>query len=474
MTNTKQKIPESSEALQKQAGRNMSENKMGVEPISSLLFKMSIPAICSMLILSIYNIIDSIFVSRLGEDALAAVTLVFPLQMLLVAVGVGTGVGLNSLIARRLGEKRYDDANSAATHGIILVLFHSLIFAVAGYFTAHPFYAWFSDDAGLVNMAISYSRIVICIPVFMFTEVAFEKILQGTGEMIAPMISNICGCVTNIILDPILIFGLLGAPRLGVAGAAIATVTGQLVSTIVISCFMFRKTTKVRISFKNFRLSPRILKDIYSVAIPGMIMQAIPSFINIILNQILISFSVAAVSVLGVYFKLQTFVFMPLIGVGQGSMPIMGFNYGAQNRIRLVNTLKLAMKVGLCIMTAGCILFELLPHQLLSMFDASDEMMRLGTFALRVMAVNFIPAAITITFSNLFQALGHGVYSMTITLVRQLLAILPASLILSRFYGASGVWLSYPIAEVMGFVVGLFLFIRIYRKEIAPLPDGHI
>ncbi len=459
---------------EKKTAMPAAENKMGVEPIPSLLFKMSIPAICSMLIQSIYNVVDSIFVSRLGEDALAAVTLVFPMQMLLVAVGVGTGVGLNSLIARRLGEKRYAEANSAASHSIPLVLFHTLIFVLVGYFTSKPFYSWYSDDPNLVGMAVSYAQIVICIPVFMFTQIAFEKIMQATGDMVAPMISNICGCLTNVCLDPILIFGLFGAPKLGVAGAAIATVTGQAVSTIVISFFIFRKSTKVRVSLKGFRLSRRTIKDIYAVALPGMVMQAIPSFINIILNQILISFSVAAVSVLGVYFKLQTFVFMPLFGLGQGSMPIMGYNYGAKNRLRLLKTLKLAMGTGLCIMFLGFVLFETAPALLLSLFDASDEMMKLGTFAMRIMAINFIPAAITITFSNLFQALGHGVYSMIITLTRQLLAILPASIILSRIFGANGVWMSYPIAEVMGFAVGIFLFFRILRNEIRPLPDGHL
>lgn len=447
------------------------QNKMGIVPIPNLLFQMSLPAILSMLLQAFYNVVDSIFVSRLGEDALAAVTLVFPMQMLLIAVGVGTGVGLNSLISRRLGEKRFDAADSAATHGVLLILFNFIAFILIGYFTSEPFYNWYSDDPGLVGMATEYAQTVLCVSIFLFIQCTFEKILQGTGNMISPMISHICGTITNLILDPILIFGLFGAPAMGVRGAAVATVIGQAVGASVVSFFIFFRQKQVKITFRRFHFSWVTIKDIYVVALPGMIMQAIPSFVSIFLNQILISFSVTAVSVFGVYFRLQSFIFMPLFGLNQGALPIMGYNYGAQNKKRLTHALKLTVKTALIIMTIGMLLFELFPEQLLSIFDASPEMLRIGKNAMRLLALCFIPAAAGVTLSNFFQALGHGIFSLIMTLTRQLFVILPASWILSRFFAETGVWMAYPIAEVAGFAVALLLFRFIYYKEIVPMPD---
>ncbi len=447
------------------------QNKMGIVPIPKLLFQMSLPAILSMLLQAFYNIVDSIFVSRLGEDALAAVTLVFPMQMLLIAVGVGTGVGLNSLIARRLGEKRFDAANSAATHGVLLILFNFFIFLLVGWFTSRPFYQWYSDDPGLVGMATDYAQIVMCVSIFLFTQCTFEKILQGTGNMIAPMVSHVCGTIVNLILDPILIFGLFGVPAMGVKGAAVATVLGQAVGACVVSFFIFFRNKQVHISFRGFHFSWTTIKDIYVVALPGMIMQAIPSFVNVFLNQILISFSVTAVSVLGVYFRLQSFVFMPIFGLNQGALPIMGYNYGAQNRERLTHALKLTVKTALIIMAFGMFLFEVFPDQLLSIFDASPEMLRIGKNAMRLLALCFLPAAIGISLSNFFQALGHGIYSLLMTLIRQLFAILPAAWILSRFFDETGVWMAYPIAEIAGLTTALLFFRHVYKKEIETMPD---
>lgn len=452
----------------------MAENKMGVMPVPKLLLQMSLPAICSMLLQACYNVVDSIFVSRLGEDALAAVTLVNPMQLLLISVGIGTGVGLNSLISRRLGEKRFKEADSAATHGVLLIFFNSLIFFLIGFFTSRPFYNWYSDDPGLVGMAVSYSRIVLCISIFLFIQTTFEKILQGTGNMIMPMISNMAGCIVNIILDPILIFGLFGMPKLGVTGAAVATVIGQAVGALTVTLYVINKKLDVRISFKGFRFFWGTIIDIYVVALPGMIMQAIPSFVSIMLNQILIGFSVTAVSVWGVYFRLQSFVFMPVFGVTQGAMPIMGYNYGARNRLRLLQVLKLTVTACSLIMLVGLLIFQLFPVQLLAIFDASDSMVKMGVMAMRLLSICFVPAAVGITFSTLFQALGHGIYSMLMTLIRQCFAILPVAYFLSRVIGVTGVWASYPIAEVAGLTVAVLFFIRVYKREIKIMPDGNV
>lgn len=452
------------------------ENKMGTMYMPRLLFTMSIPAICSMLLQAVYNIVDSIFVSHISEEAMAAVTLVFPIQMLLIAVGVGTGVGLNSLISRRLGERKFDEANSAATHGFLLILVNWAVFFLFGFFCSRPFYTWYAEDnVGLVDMATSYGTIVLCFSGFLFTQVTCEKILQATGNMIMPMISNMIGCIANIILDPIMIFGYFGCPAMGVAGAAIATVIGQFLGMCTVLCFFFLKSHDVKVSFKNFRISGRMLKDIYVVALPGMLMQAIPSFVNIVLNQILIGFSVTAVSVLGVYFRLQSFIFMPTFGLTQGAMPIMGYNYGARDRERLMHVTRLTVTTAVIIMICGLLLFQIFPSQLMSIFDAGDDMMRMGITAMRLLSLCFVPAAIGITFSTFFQALGHGIYSLFMTLLRQVIVIMPAAWLLSKTsLGVTGVWLSYPIAEIFGFTFAIFLFMHLYKKEIKPMPLHHM
>ena len=447
------------------------ENKMGYMPMPKLLFSMSIPAICSMMLQAVYNIVDTIFVSHISEDAMAAVTLVFPLQMLLIAVGVGTGVGLNSLISRRLGEKRFDQANSAATHGFILAVFNWVIFLAFGLLCSRPFYSWYAEDnQGLVDMATSYGTIILSLSLFLFFQITCEKILQATGNMVLPMFSNMVGCIVNIILDPIMIFGYFGCPAMGVAGAAIATIIGQVVGMSMIMSFFFLKKHSVTVRFRNFRLSSRTLKDIYTVALPGMIMQAIPSFVNIFLNMILISFSVTAVSVLGVYFRLQSFVFMPVFGLTQGAMPIMGYNYGAVNRRRLMHVTRLTVTAAAIIMAVGTVIFQLFPAQLMAIFDAGPDMMSMGIAAMRLLSLCFIPAAVAITFSTFFQALGKGIYSLLMTLLRQLIIILPAAWIFSRFIGVTGVWLAYPFAEGFGVTFAIIMFIHLYRKEIKKMP----
>ncbi len=450
----------------------MIENKMGVQPIRKLLFTMSLPAIISMTLQAVYNVVDSLFVSWVSENALAAVTLVFPLQMLTIAVGVGTGVGLNSLISRRLGEKRFDEANRAATHGYVLIGLNWLVFLMIGAFLSRPFFQWYSDSQDLVDMSVSYCQIILCGSLFLFAQTTAEKIMQGTGNMVVPMITNILGCVTNIILDPIMIFGLLGCPKMGVSGAAIATVIGQAVGCLAVQlCFFFRENP-IKVTLRNFKFNMKTIKDIYVVALPGMIMQMIPSFVTIFLNMILISFSVTAVSVFGVYFRLQSFVFMPVFGTTQGAMPIMGYNFGARNRKRLLHTVRLCGMVTGSIMLLGLIIFQLFPGELMAMFNASGEMMDMGVSAMHILSLCFVPAAIGITFATFFQALGHCIYSLIVSLMRQIIMMLPVAFILSRFVGVTGVWLAFPVGESVGLFCSIFFFIRIYRKEVAVLPEG--
>lgn len=446
------------------------ENKMGVMPIPKLLFTMAVPAICSMTLQAVYNVVDSIFVARISERALASVTLVFPVQMLMIAVGIGTGVGLNSLIARRLGEKRFDEANSAASHGFLLALLNWLIFLIFTIFFSRTFYRTFSDTADLIGQATAYSNIVTGASLFLFMQVTCEKILQATGNMLIPMVSNMIGCIVNIILDPILIFGHFGFPEMGVQGAAIATIIGQLTGLVTISCFFFLKEHPVKVNFRNFTFSSAIVKDIYNVGLPAMIMQAIPSFVNVFLNMILLSFSETAVSVLGVYFRIQSFVFMPVFGLNQGSTPIMGYNYGAGNRERLMTTLKLSLLTAVVIMTIGLIIFQIFPGQIMSIFSATDEMLKMGKSAMRLLSLCFIPAAFGIVFSTLFQSLGFGTYSLFMTLLRQLIIILPAALLLSKLIGVTGVWLAYPIAEMCSLICAFCFFRRIYNRQIKTIP----
>ncbi len=447
----------------------LQENKMGIVPIPKLLFSMALPAILSMTLQAVYNVVDSLFVAQISEDALAAVTLVFPIQMLVIAVGLGTGLGLSSLISRRLGEKRFDEANLAATHGFLLSFVSWIVFLIFTLFFSEMFYSAFSDNSTLVNQAVSYSNIVTGFSFFLFMEITLEKTLQSTGNMIIPMISSITGCIVNIILDPILIFGYFGMPAMGVAGAAIATVIGQFFGMVVVICVFFIKKQDVQIKLRGFRPSSEILKDIYTVGFPAMLMQAVPSFVNIALNALLISFSETAVSVLGVYFKLQSFIFMPVFGLNQSASPIEGYNYGAKNKERLMAALKLNLISAVIFMIIGFAIFQIFPSQIVSWFGRSNEFLSMGTSAMRIFSLCFVPAAFGTVFSTLFQALGRGTYSLIMTLLRQVIIVLPLSYILTKYIGVTGVWASYPIAEIFSVLCALILYGRLYRSDIKNL-----
>lgn len=448
------------------------ENKMGTSPIFRLIVSMSLPAMFSMLIQSLYNVVDSMFVAQIGEDALTAVSLAFPVQTLLIAVAVGTGVGINSLVARRLGEGNREEASHAATHGIVLAFCSWIVFAVLGALFTRMFFEAFTDTQRVVQMGCDYTYVVTIASLGMFVQMNIEKTLQATGNMIYPMMSQLTGAITNIILDPILIFGWLGIPAMGVRGAAVATVAGQFVAMFFCLFVAFKKKHEVHITFKGFKLHGYIIKNIYAVGLPAIIMQAIMSVLVVGLNTILIKFSEAAVAVLGVYYKLQSFVFMPVFGLTQGLMPILGYNYGARNKHRLLSTLRIGGAIAFAIMLLGMLLFLLLPAQLLSIFNASEQLLSIGVPALRIISLCFCPAALGIIFSTLFQAVGMGGRSLLLSVLRQLVVILPAAYLLSGI-GLHYVWYAFPIAEAVSLAAGILLFIRVYKGRIRYLqPDG--
>lgn len=444
------------------------ENKMGTMSIFRLTVTMSVPAMISMMVQALYNVVDSYFVAQISENALTAVSLVFPIQTLLIAAAVGTAVGINSLVSRRLGEKKQEEADSAATHGIILGVFNWIIFALIGLFFSRMFFQGFTQNQQIVEMGTQYMSIVCIISLGVFISINIEKTLQATGNMIYPMLSQLIGAVTNIILDPIFIFGYLGVPKMGVAGAAIATVIGQNVAMLFDIYIIFAKNHNVKISFKNFKFNSKIVKNIYAVGFPSIIMQSISSVMVVGMNLILISFTETAVALFGIYFKLQSFVFMPVFGLTQGVMPIMGYNFGAHKKDRLVSTVKIGSIIAVVIMALGMAAFWILPKQLLLIFNASETMLEIGIPALKTISLCFVPAALGIMFSTVFQAVGNGLNSLMISVLRQLVVLLPIAYFLSGF-GLSAVWYAFPIAEIASLSASIFLYSRLYNKTLKNL-----
>lgn len=443
-------------------------NKMGSAPMFKLIMSMSLPAMFSMIIQALYNIVDSIFVAQINENALTAVSLAYPVQMLIISVAVGTGVGLNSIVSRRLGEGKQEEADSAASHGLFLGIATWVIFALLGLFLTDTFFHMFTDDPEIFAMGTQYLSCVLIFSVGVFVELNLEKTLQATGNMIYPMLFMLVGTVTNIILDPLFIFGIGFFPKLGVLGAAVATVIGQIFSMIFSIYVMFRKEHDVHIHFRHFRFNLDTIKNIYAVGFPSIIMQSISSVMIFFMNGILIAFSNSAVSVLGVYYKLQSFVFMPVFGLTHGVMPIIGFNYGAKKKKRMLSALKYGCLIAFVIMLAGTALFWILPKQLLQMFNAGDAMLSIGVPALRTISICFIPATIGIMFTTLFQAVGKGIRSLFISVLRQLVVLLPAAYLLS-FAGLSYVWYAFPIAEVVALAAAILLYVGLVKKDFKKL-----
>lgn len=447
-------------------------NKMEHSPILKLLVTMSLPAIISMLIQSMYNVVDSIFVGRIGEKALTAVSLAFPMQMLIIALAVGTGIGMNSLIARSLGAKDNQKANKVASYGIILGVMSGAIFAILGLCIAKPFFKFFTDDVEVVKMGSTYLRIIMLFSIGVFIQIIIEKIFQGSGNMLYPMLTQIMGAVINIALDPIFIFGLFGVPAMGVKGAAIATVSGQLSAMCLTMYLLIKRPKGVTVNFKNFKLEFGIIREIYKVGFPAILMQSIMAFLIVLLNNILIVFSQTSVAVLGIYFKLQSFIYMPVYGLCQGAMPIMGYSYGAKNKERLLKTLNLAIIFSLFMTIFGVILFILVPDRLIMLFSDTKDLIEIGVPALKIMSVGFVFAGISIIISIFFQAIGDGMKSLLISTTRQLFILLPMAIILSKIWGVTGVWVAFPLAEMIAIILSLGFFKFKYSKEIKYL--GHI
>lgn len=447
------------------------ENRMGVMPVGKLLFSMSTPMVISFLVQSLYNIVDSIFVARYSPDALAAVSLAYPIQILMIAVSVGTGVGVNALLSRLLGEGKKERAKATADNAVLLAIISSIAFAIFGAISTKAFFDAQTNSDSIRSLGYSYLSIVSIFSFGLILEVTYERILQSTGKTIYNMITQGIGAIINIILDPILIFGLLGAPKMGVAGAAIATVAGQIVAMILSCVFNMKYNEEVDITFGKHIFKPDfiIIKDIYKVGIPSIAMQSMSTLMMLGLNKILVRYSDMAVNVLGIYYKLQSFVFMPIFGLNNGMTPIVAYNYGARNKDRIMKVLKYSFLSSLVIMVIGTAIFWVFPKELMILFSPNEEMLRLGIPALRICSLCFILAAFDVIAIASFQSLGNGMYALYASFLRQLVLILPLAYVLSNMLGLEAVWYSIPLAELGCAFLDIYLMKKIYDKKIANL-----
>lgn len=442
------------------------ENKMGTMPVNRLLITMSLPMMASMLVQALYNIVDSIFVAQISENALTAVSMAFPIQILLIALGGGVGVGINAILSKALGSKDYDRANKAAQNGIFLSLISYVIFLIVGFTVIRLFYESQTDIEDIVDYGVQYLTIVTTCSFGLFFQFVFERLLTSTGRTFLTMITQGTGAIINIILDPLFIFGLCGFPELGVAGAAIATVIGQCAAAVLALIFNVRKNPDISISMKKFRPDGAMIWDILRIGIPSIIMQAIGSLMNYIMNKVLIGFTSTAVAVFGCYYKMQSFIFMPIFGLNGGIVPIIAYNYGAKHKDRMMKTWKLSWLYATIIMVVGTVLFETIPEYMLLLFSASDDMLGIGITAFRIIGVHFPIAAFCIVTGTMFQALGKSLYSMVVSIMRQLIALVPAALILASFNNVDLVWWAFPIAELMSAITTTFYFFRIKKQII--------
>lgn len=442
------------------------ENKMGIMPVGKLLITMSLPMMISMVVQALYNIVDSVFVSRVSEDALTAVSMAFPLQALCIALGAGMGVGVNALLSKSLGAKDNDMVNKSALNGLFMTFVSYLVLLVIGIFAVKPFYMIQTDSADIIQYGTDYLSVICCFSFGMFFQFTFERLLQSTGRTFQTMITQTVGAVTNIILDPIFIFGYFGVPAFGVKGAAIATVIGQIIAAVLALIMNIKVNTDIDFSLKGFKPDIKIIGMIYKVGLPSIIMQSIGSVMVFCLNKILIVFSSTAVAVFGVYFKLQSFVFMPVFGLNNGLIPIMAYNYGAKKKDRMIKTIKCGLLIAFSIMSIGMVVFELFPDAILALFEASDNMLAMGKVALRTIAIHFPIAAICIVLGSAFQALGNAVYSMFVSIARQLVVLIPVAYALSKLGNVNYVWWCFPIAEIMSLTITVIFFIKLKREVI--------
>ncbi len=440
------------------------ENKMGTMPVNRLLVTMSIPMIISMLVQALYNVVDSVFVSRINENALTAVSMAFPIQNLMIAVAVGTGVGTNALLSRSLGEKNQRMADKAANNSVFLACASYLVFLIFGLTCSELFYKLQTDIPEIISFGRDYISVVSVLSFGLFFQVAFDRMLQATGRTFHTMFTQGAGAVINIILDPILIFGWFGLPKMEVAGAALATVIGQIIAAIISAVLNITKNTDIHLEFRDMRPDKEVIGHIYAVGLPSIIMSSIGSVMTFCMNKILMSFTSTATAVFGVYFKLQSFVFMPVFGLNNGMVPIIAFNFGAKQRQRIMKTMKLAMMYAFGMMAIGLVIFQLFPAVLLELFNASDSMLAIGVPALRTISISFLFAAFSIISISMLQALGHGIYSMFISVGRQLVVLIPVAFLLAQTGNLNLVWLAFPLAEIMAIALSVIFMRKVLKS----------
>lgn len=449
----------------------MKENKMGVMPINRLLITMSLPMMVSMLIQALYNIVDSMFVAQISEEALTAVSLAFPIQNLMIAVSTGTGVGINALIARYLGQKKRDEASKAANNGIFLLLVSSLLFVIFGFFGCRYYFEMQNAGSVISEYGTQYLSVCSIFSVGIFLQIGFERILQATGRTFFTMITQGAGAIINIILDPILIFGYFGLPAMGVAGAAYATIIGQIIAMAMALAFNHKVNHDIDLQCRSFRPSFTVIKRIYQIGIPSIIMASISSVMTYGMNQILMGFTKTSAAFFGVYIKLQSFIFMPIFGLNNGLVPIISYNFGAQKKTRILHTLRLGIIYASAMMFIGVLLFQFTPEWLLSFFNPSKEMISLGVPALRIISIHFLMAGASIVLSTTLQALNHSSCSLVVSIARQLVVLLPVAYLMSLSKDINQVWFAFPISEIVSLSLCIFFFVRIYRNQIQYIPD---
>lgn len=443
---------------------NEHQNKMGVKSIPYLLITMSLPAMLSMMIQALYNVADSIFVSQISEESLSAVSLAFPIQLVIIAAFVGMGIGINSLISRKLGAGEFDDASNAAEHGFLVSIILTVLLFILGLFIVRPYFMSFTSDVRIIEEGVTYLTIIMLFSFGRMIGKAAASTLQGTGQMIIPMIAQAFGALLNIFLDWVLIFGKFGLPAMGVKGAAIATVLAQIVSMVILLVALFTRHNTLSLNLKKFKFDGQVLKQIVLVGLPAAIMQSLASVMLAGLNFIVGSFTETAIAVLGVYYRLQSFVFMPVFGLGQGLMPLIGFSYGAKNKKRLLDAMKLAAAIALVLMILGMLAFQFFSPQMLSWFKADQEMLDIGVHAFKVISLVFPMAAISIVISTSFQGMGKAHYSLIVSFIRMIVVLLPASYLLSLQWGLDATWYAFIISEVVGLIVVFYFFAKSYRS----------
>lgn len=455
--------------LQNNTQQIQTENKMGTMPVGKLLIQISLPIMISMFVQALYNIVDSIFVAKLSTDALTAVSLAFPIQNLMISAGVGTGVGINALLSMRLGQKNYKAVTQTALNGIFLVIITIVLFIILGITIPHAYLKSQTSNMQIVELGTDYLEICMIFCFGLFLAITFERLLQSTGRTVLSMISQLAGAITNIILDPVMIFGLLGFPAMGIKGAAWATVIGQITGALISIILNIKINKEINFNPKGFKPQSKIIIDIYKVGIPSILLGSIGSVLTYLLNLILGAFSTVAIAVYGVYFKLQSFVFMPVFGLNNGIVPIVAYNFGAKYKKRIIDSIKMCALVALIIMGVGTLIFEVFPTQLLAMFSPNEEMLEIGIPALRIIAIHFPIAAIGITFTSVFQAFGRGFLSMCVSFIRQIFALLPSAWLLSLTGNINNIWWAFVIAELISLIACIFAMKNVYKTQIKQL-----